>query len=904
MKLLVILLFPFVSILAQETSSKKIAIGEFLEINKDSLRSYSKEIVENLESKFRVKGFQVQALQGGNVSEKIRKAKKAGAGLLVDGYYKKKNNESNLIIYGQIYDVETGFIIDAFNLSDYDEELSEIKLDKKELLEPDALRMETFSNKIVVKVLSNPNKKENISEIENYVISNGIDKKYEIPIQRKVNQEDESAAVFDLLQSQVTVSATKISKKTAEAPNLVSVIGQKEIKEYGRMSLNDILYQLPGFAPSQDYDRRTVTSRGMYEGWNNNHLLMLVDGVQFNDSLYGTAYTWEIMPLNMVKNLEVIRGPGSALYGSNATNGVVSLNTYSGEDLKGETRIRVRAGDYGLRIFELLNGNKGENVSYALSYTNYETNGNSYQSRDGSFREDIFGFYQKFSVNDKKSNDYVFLKLEGEGKLKGLSLNYHRKKWDYRTGHGWIWRIPDIGENLKESMDTVTLKYNSKITDSLSQEYVLRYQERKIDWDLRFAESGSYDDYYPNGVSEILQTGARELLGRAQWTYLFKNGGNALLGFEGSGFRYNGDRRHLSNIDLADSVNGFPPNEGNALVNQGPWLEWIKGRTVPKGAVFGQIVSGKFLYNKLELTLGMRYDEKNINYKQIDNPYSEFLEFPYQPDGKLSFKRTSPRLGLVVFLTNSLNLKLMAGRAFREPSITELFGANTFTLAANPRQLRPEIINTREVALDWYISSKLNWRWNVFQTKFENQIAYSLANNNLSSNIYTLETRGAETELLYEMQNLSIFANLSYNQRLSEFIQDNTITKSEKQITWAPATTQNFGIRGRYKQFSGSTSIQRLGMVARRNSDFGVPDQLTGFVYRDPFAYPEYRPKNVPAWVNANFRLVYHFGERAEMGFFVSNAFNSRQQLIKNNEYPFDYNRENRRIMLDVMVNF
>ena len=103
-----------------------------------------------------------------------------------------------------------------------------------------------------------------------------------------------------------------------EAPNIVSVISDKEIRDYGRVSINDILFQLPGFAPSQVNDRRTVSSRGMYEGWNNNHLLMLVDGVQHNDLFYGTALTWEITPLNMIKSLEVIRGPGSALYGTNA----------------------------------------------------------------------------------------------------------------------------------------------------------------------------------------------------------------------------------------------------------------------------------------------------------------------------------------------------------------------------------------------------------------------------------------------------------------------------------------------------------------------------------------------------------------------------------------------------------
>lgn len=894
--------FPLFSQEAEKGQTKSIALSPFSSTEDSESNIFREQIHNKLKKKFIEKGYQVIELSEKNLSQNLQNAKLIKAKFLISGFYKKGGSDSNLSIYGQIYDPETGFVVDAFNLTDYLEDLKELNLDKNELKEEDGDRIDKFGTKIISKIQSNPEKKANYNEIELYITSIGLDKKHNLPLNIKNSGEEETSAVFDLLQSQYTISATKVSKKANEAPNLVSIISQKEIREYGRVSINEVLYQLPGFAPSMDYERRTVTSRGMFEGWNNNHLLMLIDGVQFNDSLYGTAYTWEIVPMNLIKNLEVIRGPGSALYGSNATNGVVSLNTYSGEDLKGETKVRIRAGDSGTRIYELLTGNKGNLFSHVLSYTNYGTNGNPYSSHDGSYRTDVFGYYQKLPFKDERNNDYIFLKLEGEGKIKGLSIQYHRQKWNYESGYGWIWRTPDIKENLNESMDTFSIKYNSKITDSFIQEYVVRYQERKIDWNLRFAESGAYDGFYPNGVTEILNTGAKEILGRAQWTYLFKNGGNALLGFEGSGFRYNGDKNHISNIDLKDSANGYPPYEDGSFRNQGPWLEWIKGRTIPKGAVFAQFVSGKFLYNKLELTLGVRYDEKDIKFKQIDNPYSDILEFPYQPEGKRIFRRTSPRVGLVYFIMDNLNLKLMGGRAFREPSITELFGANTFTLASNPKQLKPEIINTREIALDWFITRSLNWRINFFQTNFENQIAYSVTNNNLSTNMYTLETRGLETELLYETQNFSFFMNYSYNKRINEKVQDETISEHKKSTKWAPSDTQNIGIRGKMKSIVGSLSLQRQGLVARRNSDFGVPEPLTGYVYIDPYLYPNYRPKDVSAWINTNLRLVYQFTDNIEFGIFVSNALNSNQKLVKNNDYPFDYLRENRRYMIDCII--
>ena len=96
--------------------------------------------------------------------------------------------------------------------------------------------------------------------------------------------------LMQLLQTPVT-SSSKIEQKTIEAPNVISVVSKEHIKLYGWESLNDILYKQPGFGPAQDYDRHTVSSRGLFEGWNNNHLLFLIDGMPFNDNLYGSAYT-------------------------------------------------------------------------------------------------------------------------------------------------------------------------------------------------------------------------------------------------------------------------------------------------------------------------------------------------------------------------------------------------------------------------------------------------------------------------------------------------------------------------------------------------------------------------------------------------------------------------------------
>ncbi|MCE9501704.1 MAG: Plug domain-containing protein, partial [Leptospira sp.] len=362
---------------------KTVIIADFAPFDSESSGAINSQIFDSLKDAISAKGYSVEKSNQQTPVDRLSNAKENNIPFLIEGFYQKKSEKTNLNIYAQVYDPATGFIIDAFNISDEIFQGQDLAIDSGDLLEPDSVRIEKFSKKLSQLIRSNSKRKENRENIEQFVINSKISSKNKFALTSGEKATEEATAqVFDLLQNQVTTSATKVAKKTSEAPNIVSVIQQKELQDYGRVSMNDVLYNLPGFAASQINDRRTVSARGMYEGWNNNHLLLLMDGVQFNESFYGSALTWEVTPLNLVKSMEVIRGPGSALYGSNATNGVISLNTFSGEDLKGGYKTRARVGDYGTRIYDLLTGNTGKLFSYVLSYNSYETNGNNYKNYD------------------------------------------------------------------------------------------------------------------------------------------------------------------------------------------------------------------------------------------------------------------------------------------------------------------------------------------------------------------------------------------------------------------------------------------------------------------------------------------------------------------------------------------
>ncbi|WP_083867509.1 TonB-dependent receptor plug domain-containing protein [Fulvivirga imtechensis] len=673
-------------------------------------------------------------------------------------------------------------------------------------------------------------------------------------------------------------SASKFSQKISDAPSVVSLINQSQIQKYGWISIHDIAGTLPGFSQSKDYDRRTLSSRGLYEGWNNNHLLMLVDGVPVNDNLYGTAYTWEITPLVFTKSLEIIRGPGSALYGSNATNGVVTINTMNPGDLNGIGTARMRIGSRGTRIYDAITGAENDNASILLAFNSFETKGNEYFSYDDTRDNGDNYLTTKRKVQDGRSSNYIFAKIAAKGALEGLSVQYHEQHWDFQTGHGWLFYIPDQPESMKEFRRLISLKYKPQnLNSNFGYEFMTRYQRHGLDWNMRYYSDGAFDDFYPDGVTEYLKTHADDLLTRAQVNYNFGSESSLLAGIEHTLFIYNGDDAHSSNIDLN---NTYEANPGNQFVAANPWFEFIDGKPVNTVGVFGQYISPK-MGGKLQATIGARFDTQSFDYIDIYNNDQEESK---------SFSQFSPRVGLVFFANESLTFKGLAGRAFRTPAPTEMFGANTYSLASNIGELEPELITTIEFAADWKLNKQFNLRINSFYTDFENQIAYSVANANLSTNIYSLTSLGSELELLYNINKFSGFFNYSQVWRQDEEILDNTITESKDEVTWVPQQTANLGITYTNKKFYLSSVVHYQGEVSRRSSDITIETI--------PF-----RPQNLDAWAEMDLKVAYTPSKKIEVGILVKNLFNSENYLIKNNAYPFDYRRPERSILFDVKVN-
>jgi len=174
--------------------------------------------------------------------------------------------------------------------------------------------------------------------------------------------------------------ASKYEQSLTEAPASVSIITADEIKKYGHRNLADVLRSVRGFYTTADRAYTFLGVRGFARlGDYNTRVLLLVDGVRLNDNIFEQAFIGNETPIDidMIDRIEIIRGPSSSLYGTNAFFGTINLITKRGRDLRGG-EISAEAGSLGTYKGRLSYGNRYENGLEAMvSVSSYTSDGHS-----------------------------------------------------------------------------------------------------------------------------------------------------------------------------------------------------------------------------------------------------------------------------------------------------------------------------------------------------------------------------------------------------------------------------------------------------------------------------------------------------------------------------------------------
>lgn len=212
----------------------------------------------------------------------------------------------------------------------------------------------------------------------------------EIPLDNLLKANVESALKYEDRSSQ---AAAKYEQAIGESPAAVTIITAEDIQRYGYRTLEEVFATVRGFYISDDRNYGYLGARGFGRPTDfSNRALFLLNGETLNEKLYGYAQisTSADVDLDDVERIEIIRGPGSALYGNSAMFAVVNIITKKGRAIDG-FRLSATTGSYGklqgkgvfgkefgngLDVFTsgLYNDTKGQEKLYYKEYDSPDTN--------------------------------------------------------------------------------------------------------------------------------------------------------------------------------------------------------------------------------------------------------------------------------------------------------------------------------------------------------------------------------------------------------------------------------------------------------------------------------------------------------------------------------------------------
>ena len=243
------------------------------------------------------------------------------------------------------------------------------------------------------------------------------------------------------LFSATVTSVSKTSEKLMDAPAAVYVLTNEDIMRSGATSIPEALRLVPGVQVARvNANSWAISIRG-FNGTLDNKLLVLIDGRTVYDPLFSGVY-WDIQDtvLEDIDRIEVIRGPGAALWGANAVNGVINIITKKAQDTQGNLASATVGNQDGI-VEERYGGKLGDN-GYYRAYAKYLTRGDE-QTLTGTDAHDAQeesrgGFRADWKGNGDAKDDFT---LQGDLYDSGASQYRNHIGNLLRPSRRWHWKL-------------------------------------------------------------------------------------------------------------------------------------------------------------------------------------------------------------------------------------------------------------------------------------------------------------------------------------------------------------------------------------------------------------------------------------------------------------------------------
>lgn len=699
------------------------------------------------------------------------------------------------------------------------------------------------------------------------------------------------------------VFVNKYKEDVATAPATITVYGRSDLEELGFRDLVDLLKLTPGFSEVGDDNERNIGTRGTY-GTTVQHILILINGHQINDLLTSSnAPDW--LSLDYVEQVEVMRGPGSALYGGNAFSGVINIITKSGKTFD-ENKLSVQTGS--AQLFD--ENTTFRDHQYKLNYqfgTRFEkTRDKLYFS--GTVRYSGGSRYtntsSQFDIDDPqilpdiRTQDTIAANMSGTEYINrylpsyNFLVNYISDRIDatinaqsstlgiYRPSSGNIWNSNDLQStrtrHRKDNREFIKINYDLLGSSSSGNSMSL---------DLSFDHflKDIYTNNFANFNADPADTSAARLRGdeyrlqmsleydTEKWSFFKDSTGNKNKSVTMMGLQSNMHSWFYNYMISVENEAEFTYNPSQNFFDN----QKNKENTL---AFFFQTTQ-HIIDQRLLLTAGFR-----LNYNPI---YSDFTQFRYGDE-------ISPRLSLVYLSkTNAreftpLKLKLLYNSAFLPPAFLYRRGGIVgFNAQSN---LNSQKIESLEFNVFGEVNKNLTYSINTYVNKIDQflvRVNNIYQNSNIARRVsgweLTLEHVLGQQEKDWSAKSFLYLSSASmqtndggYDNILEALIKKNY---SDSILTYYPRFSLAGGIQGSYRLPKSNVDKLQFGLSFNYQ---GLTPTVASTLYNedtDQWDTALSINKNVERTLpifNINARLV---REHFTYGFNVRNLLNTEYML-------------------------
>jgi outer membrane receptor for ferrienterochelin and colicins len=565
-----------------------------------------------------------------------------------------------------------------------------------------------------------------------------------------------SMPMEDLLNLTI-ISSTGTPSSLSDAPSIATVITAKQIERSSARTLDEVLAMVPGLHVNYTgaYQRGGYDIRGISATTFNSQILTLINGTSIDKLETGSPFQRFTFPASAIQRVEVIRGPGSAVYGADAFAGVVNIITKDAYYLSTHSQAGVRYGTYNQsEVF----GNYGEiyengiNLGLNLSYISSDGDNRRVVHNDVQTTFDtLFGTNASLAPSTLHSQFDVF-NLNMNLSFEKFSMNlWSYLQQDNGTGAGAANALDNKGD-ITGNYFIVDLNHNS-------------YSSSTLEWNNKLTLS------YLEEISTL---------------HLFPSGATLPIGDDGNFFTPGGGL-----VTFTEGAIGIPTIEEHKIALESTLNISIFDNhqiRLSTGVISTDLIAreslnfGPSVLNGTEGSVdGSLTDVSDTPFTFIPNVNRTILFLSAQDEYKLSstwnitaglrydhysdFGNTiNPRVGLVWHNSKAFTTKLLYGRAFRAPSAGELYFKNNPGILGN-KELSPETINTVELGTTYspntHVKSSINFYWYEADNLIINTPDSTGAR--IAKNIGAQHGAGIELESIYKINHdILISADYAY----------------------------------------------------------------------------------------------------------------------------------------------